>query len=211
MMVHPFRFLAGMIALSGLVLQFWLMTKYPNARNIIVTTTKFLSFFTIQTNILIVICMILPVIAPNGRLSHFMSAPSVRTAIASYSAVTGIIYFALLRNIGHDQGLERLADQILHYITPTMMVFDWLVWVPKGRVRWTDPARFMIFPALYGVWTLLHGAVTGWYPYPFFNAARIGSAGIFANFAGLTCVVLAIPFAFLLLDRLLATLQRERA
>ena len=33
-MVRAFRFLAGIIALSALVLQFWLMTKYPSSPGI---------------------------------------------------------------------------------------------------------------------------------------------------------------------------------
>jgi hypothetical protein len=210
MMVRAFRFLAGTIALLGLVLQFWLMTKYPGARSIVVTIVNFLSFFTILTNVLIVLCMLLPAVSPTSRVGQLLLRPSIRTAVVSYSAVVGVIYFALLRNIGHDYGLERVADQVLHYITPTMFVIDWLAWVPKGRVRWTDTAGFLIFPALYGAWTLIHGAATGWYPYPFFNAARLGYAEMLGNFAGLACVVLAIPFVFLVLDRVLAALQGKR-
>jgi glucan phosphoethanolaminetransferase (alkaline phosphatase superfamily) len=109
------------------------MTKYPEAQSIAQTTTRFLSFFTIHTNILIAVCMLLPALILNSRTSHLLSKPSLRTAVMSYSALAGIIYFLLLRNIGHDDGLERRADQILHYVTPAMFLIDWLLSVPRGR------------------------------------------------------------------------------
>jgi hypothetical protein len=206
MMVRVFRFLAGTIALLGLVLQFWLMTKYPSARSIVVTTMKFLSFFTILTNMLIVLCMVVPAVTPSSRAGQLLLRPSIRTAVVCYGAVVGVIYFVLLRNIGHDHGLERLADQVLHYIAPTMFVIDWLAWVPKGRVTWTAMVRILIFPAFYGAWTLIYGAVTGWYPYPFFNATRLGFAEMLWSLVGLAGVVLAILVVFFALDRLLAAL-----
>jgi hypothetical protein len=209
MMVRVFRFLTGTIAVLALVVQFWLMTKYPSSQSISVTIVNFLSFFTIQTNVLIVLCMLAPAVTPTSRVGQLLSGPAIRIAVVSYSVVVGIIYFALLRNIGHDYGLERLADRILHYITPTMFVIDWLAWVPKGRVSWTAALRSLIFPALYGALTLIHGAVTGWYPYPFLNPTRHGYAEMFGNFGGLACFVIAIPFVFVILDRLLAALQRK--
>src|SRR5215211_732369 len=110
------------------------MMQYPDSKSIAAATTHFLSFFTIQTNILLAVCMLLPALMPGSRASHVLSKPSVRTAIMSYSALTAIVYFALLRNIGQDDGLERRADQVLHYVTPALFLIDWLAWVPKGRV-----------------------------------------------------------------------------
>jgi hypothetical protein len=209
-MIRAFRFLNGTIALMGLALQFWLMANYPNRRGIAVTIMNFVSYFTILTNILIVLCMLVPLVAPESRASRFLSRPSVRTAVVSYSAVIGIIYFVFLRNIGHDRGLERLADQLLHYVTPTMFIIDWLTFVPKGHVAWRSITSFLIFPALYGIWTLIHGAVTGWYPYPFLNAKKIGYSEMLGSFVALTCVLVAVPLAFVALDHLLSPLRRER-
>ena len=109
-----FRLLADFIAVGGLALQFWLMMHYPSARSLSTVAMHFLSFFTIQTNILIALCMLVPAITPNARLGQGISNPSARTAVMAYSAITAIVYYTLLRNIGHDDGLERRADQVLH-------------------------------------------------------------------------------------------------
>ena len=48
------------------------------------------------------------------RLSQLLSNASIRTAVLAYALLTALVYFAFLRNIGHDDGLERRADQSAH-------------------------------------------------------------------------------------------------
>jgi hypothetical protein len=208
--LRAFQLIGAIITLCGLVLQFWLMTKYPSSRGIGNTVIHFLSFFTIQTNILISACLLLPALIPTSRVSQLLSRPSLRTAVMSYSALVAVIYFLLLRNIGHDYGLERLADWILHYVTPAMFLMDWVAWVPKGRVPWRAVAGYLIYPALYAAWTLLYGAITGWYPYPFVNATKLGTEHLVLNLIALACVVVSIPVMFLAIDRLLAALHARK-
>ncbi len=208
-MARAYRFLAGIVVLGGLSLQFWLMTKYPDSKSIARTTARFLSFFTIQTNILIAVCMLLPALLPSSRIGQLSSKPSLRTAVMSYSALVAIVYFALLRNIGHDDGLERRADQILHYVTPTMFLIDWLVRVPRGRVPFSTVPAYLLYPGLYCASVFLYGALTGWHPYPFVDAVRLGSGQLVANIVGVAVVAVTIPYALLVLDRLLASLQRS--
>jgi hypothetical protein len=208
MVSRVYRLLAGTVAVAGLSLQFWLMTKYPDAQSISQTTTRFLSFFTIQTNILIALCMLLPALIPSFRMSQPLSNPSLRTAVMSYSALVAIVYFALLRNIGNDDGLERRADQILHYVTPTLFLIDWVVWVPRARVSFTAAPAYLIYPGLYCASVFLYGALTGWHPYPFVDAVKLGTGQLATNIVGVTIVALAIPYTLLVLDRLLASLQK---
>jgi hypothetical protein len=208
-MIALFRFAAGTIGLLALGLQFWLMAKYPDAHSLVVTIINFFSYFTILTNALLACSMILPVIAPATSLGRLFSKPSVRTAIASYSIVVAIVYFVFLRNIGGDQGLELVADRLLHYVTPALFVVDWLAFVVKGQVRWTLVGTSIIFPIFYGIWTLIHGALTGWYPYPFFNPTRIGYPRTFANFAAFIYIFLAAALIFVVIDRLARPARRQ--
>lgn len=210
-MLRAFQLIGAIITLGGLGLQFWLMTKYPSSRGIGNTVMHFLSFFTIQTNILIAASLLLPALIPTSRVSQLLSRPSLRTAVMSYSALAAIIYFLVLRNIGHDYGLERLADWTLHYVTPAMFFIDWVASVPKGRVPWSAVAGYLIYPALYAAWTLLYGAITGWYPYPFVNATKLGTEHLVLNLIALACVVVSIPVMFLVVDRLLAALHARKS
>ena len=210
-MDRAYRLLAGCIAVAGLALQFWLMAHYPSSKGLLTTATQFFSFFTIQTNGLIAASMLLPAIMPGTRLSQLLSSASIRTAVLAYALLTALVYFALLRNIGHDDGLERRADQILHYVTPALFFFDWLAFVAKGQVPFRAVPRFLIYPALYVGWIFFYGGLTGWYAYPFVNAKRLDLWHLATNFIGLVFVALAIPYALVALDRLLTIVRRRRA
>src|SRR5262249_54140435 len=76
---RAYRLLAGTVVLGGLALQFWLMLEYPDSRSIAQTVTRFLSFFTIQTNILIAACTLLPALVPGSAVSRLLCRPSVRS------------------------------------------------------------------------------------------------------------------------------------
>ena len=52
----------------------------------------------------------LPAVMPHSRASQLLCNPSVRTAMMSYSALTALVYFAFLRDIGRDDDLERADD-----------------------------------------------------------------------------------------------------
>jgi hypothetical protein len=206
-----FRLLAGIVTVLGLSLQFVLMLQLPYHHSIAATAVNFFSYFTILTNVLIALCMLAPLAPADNALSRFLSGPSARTAVLGYSAVVALIYAVYLRNIGHDHGLERLADQVLHYVTPALFAIDWLLLVPKGQIRWTIIGTSLIVPVLYAAWTLMHGAVSGWYPYSFFNPGRIGYAEMFANFAKFALIFLAVSTALLSIDRALGLgLERRR-
>jgi hypothetical protein len=205
-----FRFVAGTTGLLALGLQFWLMTQYPDARRTLTTITKFFSYFTILTNTLMVLSMFAPLIARHSAVGLLLSKPSVRTMLAGYSSIVAIVYVLFLRNIGNDRDLELIADQLLHYVTPAMFVFDWLVFVARGELRWSTMATSLILPGLYGLWTLVHGALTGWYPYPFFNVARIGYPRTLTLFALFIVVFLVASLVLILLDRLILSFGRRR-
>jgi hypothetical protein len=92
---------------------------------------------------------------------------------------------------------------LLHYVTPSMFVLDWLVFVPKGQVPWRTVVTSLVFPLIYVAWTLVHGAQTNWYPYPFVDVANLGFEKVLMNVAGLLGVFLAVTAALTGANRLL--------
>jgi len=47
-----------------------------------------------------------------------------------------------------------------------MYVAYWLIFVPKGSLRWKDALFWLPYPLLYFCYSLIRGAAVGWYPYP---------------------------------------------
>ena len=128
------RGIAAGTGILALALQFWLEVHLPRGPGMFKSAVHFFSYFTILANSTAALAMVMPLIAPDSGVGRFLLKPSVRTAIAGYLIVVGITYVLFLRHVGDDRGLERFADQLMHYITPAMFVIDWLAFVPKGRV-----------------------------------------------------------------------------
>ncbi|MFT3826797.1 MAG: Pr6Pr family membrane protein [Chitinophagaceae bacterium] len=187
--------LAGWFALA---LQLYLMVTSKEATNPVFTRViNFFSFFTILSNILVAVNCTVLVIKPSTRIN----TPSVQSALAVYIAIVGITYSLVLRKLWHPQGWQLVADVLLHDVIPVMYVVYWLVFVPKGQLKWNDALRWLLFPFVYIAYTLLRGAQTCWYPYPFVDAHALGYGKVWLN-------VLLFSAAFLLVGKILVFLDK---
>jgi hypothetical protein len=204
-----FRAIAAATGFASLALQYWLEVHLPRGPGLLASTINFFSYFTILANLAASVAMLLPLIAPNSMAARFLLEPSVRTAIAGYLMVVAATYFFFLRFIGDDYGLERLADRLMHYVTPLLFMIDWILFVPKGRVPWSLVGTSLLAPLAYGAWTLLHGAVANWYPYPFVNMRSLGYPQGLANMAGFVIVFAGFALALVALDRMVGSLRRS--
>jgi hypothetical protein len=190
-----YRALAGAFTAFCVVTQYWL-TVYDGAMGPTMTSSvKFLSFFTILTNALAAVALLAPVAAPRSALGMFLARPSVRTAITGYMIIVGAVYFLLLRNLSHREGFSFVMEMMLHYVTVPLFLIDWLAFVPKRGIPWRVGIDALAYPLVYVAWTLVHGAVTGWYPYPFLDVAQLGYGRALVNIAALVAVFLALMAA----------------
>jgi hypothetical protein len=128
----------------------------------------------------------------------------VRTAVTGYIIIVGVIYYLLLRDLSQRQGWSMFFEYMLHYVTPPLFVLDWLLFVDKRDLDWRIGLSALGFPLAYLVWTVIHGAATGWYPYPFIDAAELGYPRASLNTAGLVLVFVSLEVALVGIGRLLA-------
>ncbi|CAN5444028.1 Pr6Pr family membrane protein [soil metagenome] len=86
------------------------------------------------------------------------------------------------------------------YITVTGLTY-WLIFADKGQVHWRDLGGWLIFPLAFVLYTLIHGAFSGFYPYPFLNVAVLGYPRVLLN-------SLLMAVAFVILGALLLAIAR---
>jgi hypothetical protein len=193
------RVLFAGVAWEALVLQYWLMVRGQPPGEVAGLTVRFFSYFTILTNLLAALAFTLPALAPDS----WWSRPTVRGGITVFIAVVMVVYHLLLRATWDPQGLQKVVDYTLHYAVPLLMIADWLLFVRKGGLQWRDAFVWLAFPALYGAWTLLHGALSGFYPYPFMDVGELGYPAVLVNMAGLVLGFLVPGLILVGVDRLL--------
>jgi hypothetical protein len=168
----------------------------------------YFSFFTIETNLLVALG--LTIFCARPQAEQFLTTPRVKSALVVYIIIVGVVYAVLLRNLWHPQGLRLLADIVLHDVIPVLYPLYWLVFLPKGGLRWSNPAWWLIYPVLYFLYSMLRGAAFGIYLYPFFDVAQLGFARVSMNGIGLLAVFFGLGVVLIGIDHALASDGRGR-
>jgi len=201
------RILFAVLGWIGLIAQYALSLE-AGVRSVFGSTVVFFSYFTVLTNVLVALAFTAPALIPDSRLGRWTTSEGVRAAIAMYIAVVGLIYHLLLDATWDPQGLLFYVNQVLHTVMPIAFVLDWLLFVPKGRLRWIDPVKWLAYPLLYGTWTVIHGQFIGWYPYWFIDIGMLGWTRAMINFGALLAFFLVLGLIVAALDRGLSALGK---
>lgn len=202
----------GLFALAGwgaLALQYGLMITGNPDMGVGALTLNFFSFFTILTNVLVAVALTLPVVGAGTRLGRRAGSEGVRAGVTMYAVVVGLVYHFLLHATWAPQGWALIANILLHYVMPAAILLDWLLFTPKGRLRWIDAPKWLAFPLIYGGWTLVHGYAAGWWPYWFVDVPTLGLGKAALYFAGLLVFFLIVGLLVVTIDRALG--RRDRS
>lgn len=130
---------------------------------------NFFSYFTVENNILICIAFLLSALAIASK--HQSRAFDIFRGFTTMLIIlVGIGFLALLSGL---KGVALTAvpwdNIVLHYIIPVAAFIDILIDRPKTRFSFKRSLAWLGYPLAYVVYTLVRGAMTGWYPYPFIN------------------------------------------
>ncbi|MEO7309667.1 MAG: Pr6Pr family membrane protein [Chitinophagaceae bacterium] len=199
-----FMILVALVAWFAVMLQLVLIIdKQPEsglsmARRLV----DFLSFFTVQCNILVAVSLTLSVAVPNLGIGRFFSKPSVNAALAIYILVVGIVYNVVLRSLWKPEGWQAVADNALHLAVPVLYLIFWLFFVHRRQLTWKSPISWLVFPFLYLAYSLLRGGIVHVYPYPFIDVNLIGYPQTFINAGLLFIGFIVLGFLFVAFDKL---------
>jgi len=199
-----YRLTAGAFTAFAVCMQYFLLMRGESGVALASASVKFFSFFTIICNLLAAAALLAPVLAPNTRAGRFLDRPTVRTAIAGYMIMVGIIYYALLVGLSEREGWSLVFEHLLHAVTPPLFVIDWLAFADKRMLDWRIALRGLIFPLGYAALTLARGAATGWYPYPFLDVGDLGYPSVLFNIAWLAAAFIALELVLVAAGRRLS-------
>jgi hypothetical protein len=185
----------AVVALTGLVTQVIASATDPGGR-----VANLLSFFTIDSNLLVAAASALVAL---GTTRKNLFAVLWLDALVGI-IVTGIVYQVALAGLYELHGLSLFSDIVLHKVTPILFVLGWLVAGPRGALTWRTVRWSLLYPLAWLAFTLPRGAVTGFYPYPFVDAATLGYGRVTINCVVIGLFFTALAIGALLLDRRLS-------
>jgi hypothetical protein len=191
----------ALVALFGVVLQWHVMMSRTGGS--ILAFARFMGYFTIQSNAAVGIWLAattMGVRITRGRLAGIIAA-----ALLLYMATTAIVYNLVLRAMWAPAGLGRLSDELLHLVSPLMYMLYWLFCADKRALSARHIPIWLLYPALYLIFSLVRGLSGGLYPYPFIDIGRFGLAMVMLNVAVLLALLLILSAV------LIAVATRARA
>ncbi|MDQ6715158.1 MAG: Pr6Pr family membrane protein, partial [Actinomycetota bacterium] len=188
--IRLWHLVAGLVSLISLLVQLVLIVRGVNvlvdddtglpAAGVATRVLRFFSYFTVQSNVIVIATELLLAANPRRTGRWFDVA---RLAGLVGITVTFVVYLVALRPILDLSGLAAVTDAGFHIVVPVMAVVGWVAFGPRaGFVRRTLLTS-LVWPAAYFVYSLVHGALTGWYPYPFVDVTQLGYPAAMRNLA----------------------------
>ncbi|QIS05024.1 hypothetical protein F5X71_24300 [Nocardia brasiliensis] len=185
-----YRILRVAFGVLGIVALAWIPLR--NLHEAAFSTGNYFSFFTIESNVIgVVVLLIGGLRDPRGHRWQVL-----RGAATLYLLITAVVYAVLLANI--DVMLtDRWINDILHRVLPIVLVADWVLVPSRVRVALSPRlvALWLIYPLVYGVYTLIRGPIVDWYPYPFIDPRGQGYVSLTIGLIVLTGVFALLAVA----------------
>jgi hypothetical protein len=145
--------------------------------------SNFLSFFTIQSNLLAAVTLLLVVARPPSPWLSWLRGLATMCMV-----VTGLVFAVLLSGLPQDVLTAVPWDNtVLHQLVPLWFALDWALDPPAPAVPLRRALLWLLYPLAYVAYSLVRGPIVGWYPYPFLDPATGGYGAV-----ALTCVGIAV-------------------
>jgi hypothetical protein len=173
-----------------------------------------LSYFTVQSNILVAITTGLLAWQLHRRSTWFQV---LRIAGLVGITITGVVFHLALSDLQELAGKEALADFLLHTASPILCVLGWALFGPRGQISRRLVGLSVLFPVIWLAYTLVRGALVedrfgrDYYPYPFLDVGVHGYGNVFVAIVLVAVLFLGVAGLALVLDRRLPGVPSEPA
>lgn len=138
---------------------------------------NFVSYFTVQSTTGAVVIWATAGVIALRRESDPSWLPTARLLVTTYLVVSGIVFTIIhIEAAARDVPLGLpWSSQVLHYVLPSYALIEWFLAPGRRDVRWRSLPVVLAFPALWGAYTMVRGALIGWYPYFFLDATQVST------------------------------------
>ncbi|KQM29164.1 hypothetical protein ASL10_00160 [Frigoribacterium sp. Leaf8] len=200
----PYRFGFAALALVAVSAQF--ADTLENDYSVV----NFFSFFTNLSNLFAVVVFTVGGVRTLRRRPGSRAWDVVRLIAVVNMVFVGLVFNLLLTEVAG--GVLPWVNVVVHMVMPVAVLVDWLVLPVGRRLPWAAAGLGLVVPVLYSVYSLVRGAVTSFYPYPFYDPEALGGYGPVALYMVVLLVALAVlSVALVGLARLAGRFWKQRS
>lgn len=181
-------FILGWFAIIG---QFILMLQNRQT-DIHEAIIRFFSYFTILTNLLVVLYFTSRISIFQKTLLKKLSTNGTITALTSFILIVGLVYQIILRNTWHPTGFQKVVDELLHTVIPLFTLIYWVSFANSKDFKLKNIKNWFWYPIIYFSFIIVRGYFSNFYPYPFIDVTEIGYLEVVFNSLLITVIFLIV-------------------
>jgi hypothetical protein len=155
---------------------------------------EYFSYFTIQSSLINIVVFVVGGWMALRQPVDTVLYTTVRMSTVGFALVTAGVFNLLLRNVPFVGDYEGLIwpNEVIHVVVPILIVLDWLLSPGRPALPWRALVAAVIYPVAWLAYTLIRGALVGYYPYPFLNPANGGWGSVLAYIGALTGFLIGV-------------------
>ncbi len=158
------------VAMSLFVLVSVAATFADTASRVTINPFNFFGYFTLQSNILAAVILLIVAIAALVRRTLPGWFAIVRAAWVTYMVIVGVVYNTLLVGTPGGGGVAlEWANHVVHIVFPIYILLDWILVADRPALPWKRLWLVVVYPLVWAAVVLVRGATDGWVPYPFLD------------------------------------------
>jgi hypothetical protein len=166
------------------------------------STANYFTYFTNQSNAAGVVVLAIGAWLSFRRPTDPGWLMTARMLTATFTIISGIVFGLIVSQAGdyNYRIVVPWSSQLLHFWIPSYVILDWIFAPGRSPIPWRRLWLVLIYPLAWGGFTMIRGAVVGWYPYFFLDPGQVSgplefaaySAAILLVITGLAAALIAV-------------------
>ncbi len=174
---------------------------------------NFFAYLTIESNIVFAILAAIAGVIALRSPEDPTWLTTARAVVLSWTITAGLAFGLIVWQAGL-RGIPiwvPWSDIVLHFALPAWTVVAWIFGPGRRAASWRIVPYVLLYPALWGVFTIWRGGAVGWYPYYFLDPRQVsGPLEMVLSCALALAVFALVASGLVVISRLHPTVAQER-
>ena len=165
---------------------------------------NYFAYFTNQSNAAGVVVMCLGAWLSFRRPVDPGWLMTARMLTATFTIISGIVFGLIVSQAGdyNYRIVVPWSSQLLHFWIPSYVIIDWIFAPGRTPIAWKRIWLVLIYPLVWGGFTMVRGAIVGWYPYFFLDPGQVSGPLEFSAYSGaILLVIMGLAAGLIALSR----------